>query len=94
MNRLETHISISGRDLAGMEDEFEVVVANIVHDVLCTLADDLARVTSDDGFLVLSGILAGEQVASIRETFGARGFTWIKEVIEAEWSAVLLQKSA
>ncbi len=44
--------------LARVDDEFDVVVANILAPTLIELADDLRRVTARGGRLVLSGVLA------------------------------------
>ena len=64
------------------------MVANIVHDVLISMIDDLYRLTADDGTLILSGILAGEQVANIIAVFTAKGFLLRGEKNLQEWSAL------
>lgn len=91
-NHLAAVISIKDQDLATISQTFELVVANIVHDVLIDLAEDLTRVTQADGCLALSGLISGTQVENIVREFGSRSFTLLEEVHEAEWSGLLLKK--
>ena len=46
-------------DLADVDGDYDIVVANILAPVLVSLAADLRRVTRPGGRLVISGILAG-----------------------------------
>ena len=43
-------------------------------------------------FLVLSGILQGEQEQSIREVYARHGLRFIKSLSQDEWAALLFQK--
>ncbi len=76
-----------------MIQPYEIVVANIVHDVLISMADDLTRLTADGGTLILSGILAGEQAAHIIDVFTAKGFRLSEEKSCQEWAALSFDKS-
>jgi ribosomal protein L11 methyltransferase len=69
------------------------VVANIVHDVLISMADDLTRLTASGGTLILSGILAGEQAAHIREVFTAKGLQLSGEKSCQEWAALSFDRN-
>lgn len=89
MNNLAERISISGQQLSDIKRHFSLVVANIIHDVLLELADDLTMLTKDSGYLIVSGILCGEQTTSMIDCFGERGFTCIGQEQEKEWSALL-----
>lgn len=91
-NHLATAISITGQDPAAISQTFELVVANIVHDVLIELAGDLARVTRAGGRLVLSGLISGVQVENMVRVFRDHSFTLLEEVQEEEWSGLLLKK--
>lgn len=52
-------VAVSTTPLADVPGTFDVVLANILAPTLVALADDLRRVTADDGVLVISGILDG-----------------------------------
>lgn len=91
-NRLDDRMSVSGRGLEEINGEYDLVVANIVHDVLAALADDLARLTISGGTLILSGLLHGEQTESMTRCFLARGFTLIEAVKDGDWGALKLGK--
>jgi len=91
-NSLQDHMQISLAPLSSLEKPYEIVVANIVHDVLISMIDDLYRLTGDDGTLILSGILAGEQVANIINVFTAKGFLLSGEKNLQEWSALRFEK--
>jgi ribosomal protein L11 methyltransferase len=91
-NSLQDHMEISLAPLSSLFEPYEMVVANIVHDVLIGMADDLARLTADGGTLILSGILAGEQVVSIRAVFTAKGFQLTRQENRQEWAALRFDK--
>jgi ribosomal protein L11 methyltransferase len=93
-NGLEERMSISLSPLSTLMGSFSIVVANIVHDVLLDLADDLNRLIAADGRLILSGILTGEQSDNIIRQFSMRGFCLKKHLQQKEWSALLLEKTA
>jgi ribosomal protein L11 methyltransferase len=92
-NHLEEKVNISGRNLGEIEQRYQLVIANIVHDVLAALAEDLARVTKPGGTLLLSGLIHGEQTESIAHCFQAKGFTLVEQRREREWGALRLEKS-
>jgi ribosomal protein L11 methyltransferase len=91
-NSLQDRMRISLAPLSSLEKPYEIVVANIVHDVLIGMADDLTRLTADGGTLILSGILAGEQVENIINVFTAKGFQLSGQENREEWSALRLAK--
>jgi len=89
-NRLSDRVRVSDQEVADLEESFDLVVANIVHDVLAALAPDLVRVLAPGGRLVLAGILAGEQVESLTDLYGRFGMQYEQERRQGEWSALLL----
>ncbi len=78
--------------LAKIEDEYDLVVANIVHDVLLELGEDLARSTRVGGMLILSGLLAGKQVESIEGYFRKQHFSPLERRERGEWAALSLRR--
>jgi ribosomal protein L11 methyltransferase len=91
-NSLQDHMQISLAPLSSLEEPFEIVVANIVHDVLVSMSSDLTRLTAAGGTLILSGILTGEQVANIINVFTANGFQLSGQESLQEWSALRFMK--
>ena len=85
-------MDISGSRLDEIEQRFDVVVANIVHDILLALADDLSRLVMPGGTLVLSGLIHGEQTESIGRCFLERDFCLVEQAREKEWGALRLEK--
>jgi ribosomal protein L11 methyltransferase len=91
-NGLQNRVSISERALAEVLERYPLVVANIVHDVLIELAEDLQRVTSPGGLLIVSGLIYGDQTSSISDCFCERGFGLLSDRQEQEWGALMLKK--
>ncbi len=89
-NGLAGAMEVSLTPLAELAGRYRIVVANIVHDVLLELAPALDRATGEEGSLILSGLLAGEQVKSIARHFAARGFAVAEERQRGEWAALAL----
>ncbi len=91
-NGLQDKMRVSSAPLASLQEPFEIVVANIVHDALIGMAGDLSRLTVDGGTLILSGILAGEQAENIIGVFTARGLHLTGRNTEQEWEALCFMK--
>ena len=56
-NGVSDLVEVDTTDLADIEVDYDVVIANILAPVLASLADDLGRVTRPHGRLVISGVL-------------------------------------
>ena len=92
-NHLENRVSVSDQNATSLEAGFDIIVANITHDILAELAQPLVNLINLYGFLVLSGILKGEQEHSIRETYAKLGLEFIKNLTQDEWVALKFQKN-
>jgi len=92
-NRLEETVTVSGQDVASIEPGLDLLVANITHDTLAELAKPLTGLLVPKGYLVLSGILSGDQENSIRNIYTKQGFNYIKNVTKDEWTALQFQKN-
>ena len=92
VNGLTERVTISGEEVAAVDGEYELVAANIVHDVLIELAAQLSRLTAAGGALVLSGILLDRQLDSIRRHFMNLGYCEVQAEEEGEWAALWLTK--
>lgn len=67
---------------------YDLVIANIIHDVLLTMADDFTRLLKSGGNLVLSGLLHGAQEENIIRTFEEIGFVLQGREQQEEWAAL------
>lgn len=93
-NRLDWIIGVSDRPLTEVQGRFDLICANIVHDVLADMAPDLRRLLDENGRLVLSGILRGEQERHLEQVFSARNMRLIRTDHDGEWAAMLLMRQA
>jgi ribosomal protein L11 methyltransferase len=91
-NQLQEVMETAITPLASLPTPFSLVIANIVHDVLLELAPDLDRLTEQDGQLLLSGILQGQQVSTIISCFAQLGFSLKRQEEKKEWAALLFFK--
>ncbi len=91
-NGMEKKMSVSLTPIEEVQETYSLVVANIIHDVLIELADDLVRLTSQGGNVVLSGILTGKQSDNIKEHFCKRGLSLKRHLQKKEWSAFLFSR--
>jgi len=85
-------MQVSLTPLGELSGQYQIVVANIVHDVLLDLAEDLTRLTAAGGFLILSGILVGDQVVNIIKAFTGKGYKLLESEERKEWAALRFQK--
>ena len=92
INKLQQIMEAQITPLASFTTPFSLVIANIVHDVLLELAPDLGRLTASGGQLILSGLIAGQQVTNIIACFTALGFSLNRQEQKKEWAALLFSK--
>jgi ribosomal protein L11 methyltransferase len=94
LNRLEQKVTVETTPLEEVGGEYSLVVANIIHDVLLQMKQDLGRLTKCGGRLVLSGILKSRQADSITDSFEAEGLQLIERHEQDEWVALLFRKES
>jgi len=71
------------------EEEYDVIVANIVADVLVFIASDLKKRLRDEGKLILSGIMDKYEDKVLR---AYRTFELTERIVENEWVSLVLTK--
>lgn len=89
-NNLQHQINTSATELADIRGSFDLVCANIVHDVLVDMAPTIARLLSPGGRLVLAGILCGSQEESIIDIYRQLNINLLTTAHEDEWASLLL----
>jgi len=89
-NNLQQAISTSATDLADITGGFDLICANIVHDVLVDMAPTIAGLLIPGGRLVLAGILQGTQEKNIIMVYQQLNITLLRSTHEDEWVSLLL----
>ena len=89
-NNLQKKINSSATEVADIRGSFDLVCANIIHDVLVELAPDIGHLLSPGGSLVLAGILRGSQEENIIRIYRKMNINLLKTVYENEWASMLL----
>ncbi|WP_165212903.1 50S ribosomal protein L11 methyltransferase [Streptococcus tangpeifui] len=82
----------TGNLLEGVEQEASVIVANILADILVNLTDDAYRLVKDEGYLILSGIIA-EKLDLVLEAAYSSGFLLETQMIQGEWHTLIFKKT-
>jgi ribosomal protein L11 methyltransferase len=91
-NNLSHAMNVESTDLNNIEGPFDLIVANITQDVLASMASQLISLLTQQGRLVLAGILKGEQADGITRLFCSHGLTLLESPSQKEWQAFLLKK--
>lgn len=92
-NGLSRAMTVAFTPLADLDAVYDLVVANIVHDVLLQLGEELTAKTRIGGTLILSGLLRGVQVGNIEGFFRERGFLVSQSRERGEWAALAMRRS-
>ena len=92
LNGLEK-IQIPDLDLSELQEQFDLVVANIIDGVLIQIKSDLLRCLKAQGELVLSGILL-EREARFQQGFLTSDVEVIERITQDEWVALRVRKRA
>lgn len=93
LNNLNTIMEVSLKPLLALDERFDLIVANIIHDVLITMTDTFSTLLKQGGNLVLSGILHGKQEENIIAVYTGCGFTLTEKKQEEEWAALHFTKN-
>lgn len=88
-NRLQAQVTVSGADLIDIQEKFDLIFANIIHDTLLEIAPALHARLAPGGRLILAGILTGEQTEDIRSAYEGFGLLHQATKAEGEWSSLL-----
>lgn len=89
LNQVEDHVKVlHGNLLDNIDEQADIVVANIIADVIKLVCPDAAKAVRAGGYFLTSGIIAHRE-EDVLETLQENGFQ-VKEVYhEGEWVAVL-----
>ena len=90
-NGASEQIELREVSLQKLEGTYDLVVANILSDILIKLRKDLYHHLADDGFLILSGILA-ENASKLERKFASLKLTACATYSDTDWICLVLQK--
>ncbi|MBU0674146.1 MAG: 50S ribosomal protein L11 methyltransferase [Proteobacteria bacterium] len=89
-NHLSSAITASGTDLDDLPGQYDLIIANIIHNTLVEMVTTLNHLLAPNGCLILAGILTGEQTENIIKVYESEGLLHIKTATSQEWSALRL----
>lgn len=71
------------------QNQYDVVIANIVADVLTMIAKDLKKITKEDGIIILSGIMEQHKQKVLNKF---KDCSLIEELQENEWVTLIVKR--
>ena len=71
--------------------KYDIVCANIIADVVIRLFDNVKDYMTDDGYLIVSGII-DVRADDVKSAIKQHGFKTVKTVTKEEWYAFVLKK--
>ncbi|MBR6163907.1 50S ribosomal protein L11 methyltransferase [bacterium] len=71
--------------------KYDFVLANILHNVLAQIMPDLKRITKENGFIVLSGILKGKE-GVVFEAIERNSLKVLETMTLGDWLAIVVKK--
>ena len=91
-NRVSNQITFSHSSLKKFSSTFSVVVANILENVLVSMAEDLCRLVEPRGSLILSGILDSQKDELLNRVLKNKSFKLRDEKSDQGWTTLLLER--
>ncbi len=78
--------------IEGIEEEYDVVIANIVADIIIKLSKDINRVLKEDGIFISSGII-GERLEDVLKSFEKNSLEIVEVKKMGQWCLVVSKKT-
>ncbi|MFS0595930.1 50S ribosomal protein L11 methyltransferase [Peribacillus frigoritolerans] len=94
LNNVQDKVSVSqGNLLDGVNEQADIVVANILAEVIMSFTDDVAKVVKPGGFFIASGIIQTKK-QDVKEAIIASGFTVEETILMEDWVAIIAKRNA
>ena len=90
-NQVCEQVSLESSPITQIDEEFTLIVANIIVPVLLQLAPQFPRLLKPGGRLILSGILV-DQILKLTKTYADLGFLIKPTETMGEWAAFVCEK--
>jgi ribosomal protein L11 methyltransferase len=91
INRVTHRVAVGDERLEEIGEQFDLIIANILSEILLKLRRDLLKRLSARGILVLSGILA-QDAHKLENAFSSKKYRLLDSVLQGEWACLVLQK--
>ncbi|MES9736821.1 50S ribosomal protein L11 methyltransferase [Peribacillus frigoritolerans] len=94
INNVQHKVSVSqGNLLDGVNEQADIVVANILAEVIMRFTDDVAKVVKPGGYFIASGIIQTKK-QDVKEAIIASGFTVEETILMEDWVAIIAKRNA
>ncbi|MGE7605477.1 50S ribosomal protein L11 methyltransferase [Peribacillus frigoritolerans] len=94
INNVQDKVSVSqGNLLDGVNEQTDIVVANILAEVIMRFTDDVAKVVKPGGYFIASGIIQTKK-QDVKEAIIASGFTVEETILMEDWVAIIAKRNA
>jgi ribosomal protein L11 methyltransferase len=87
-NNLNNIEILHGNLVEVIDSKADIVVANILAEIICILADDVKRVIKEGGIFITSGIIH-DRVDMVCEKLEATGFEVVEKNKDGEWNCIV-----
>jgi ribosomal protein L11 methyltransferase len=92
LNANTENIHVAANDLlVGVEQEADVIVANILADIIVLMIEDAWRLLKPDGTFIVSGIIEDKKDMVLEEMY-TQGFEVDRIFQQKDWFAIILKK--
>ncbi|WP_144549872.1 50S ribosomal protein L11 methyltransferase [Peribacillus simplex] len=93
LNNVQDKVSVSqGNLLDGVNEQADIVVANILAEVIMRFTDDVAKVVKPGGYFIASGIIQTKK-QDVKEAIIASGFTVDETILMEDWVAIIAKRN-
>ncbi|MGE7879523.1 50S ribosomal protein L11 methyltransferase [Peribacillus muralis] len=93
LNSVQDRVSVSqGNLLDGVDEQADVVVANILAEVIMRFTDDVAKVVKPGGYFIASGIIQPKK-QDVKDAITASGFTIEETILMEDWVALIAKRN-
>jgi ribosomal protein L11 methyltransferase len=91
-NGVEDLVKLGCHGIKMVKGEYDIVIANILANILIYIKDDLIKLTSKGGDLILSGILEAEKDMVVKAFSSNPDVVLLSSKREGEWKALRFKK--
>ncbi|KON70119.1 ribosomal protein L11 methyltransferase [Peribacillus butanolivorans] len=93
LNNVQDRVSVAqGNLLDGVNEQADVVVANILAEVIMRFTDDVAKVVKPGGYFIASGIIQPKK-QDVKDAIIASGFTVEETILMEDWVAIIAKRN-
>ncbi|MEF2094000.1 50S ribosomal protein L11 methyltransferase [Bacillus sp. CFBP9009] len=93
LNNVQDKVTVSqGNLLDGVNEQADIVVANILAEVIMRFTDDVAKVVKPGGHFIASGIIQTKK-QDVKDAIIASGFTVEETILMEDWVAIIAKRN-